>query len=340
MGISRTVARSPSPRPKWDRVLAAYQRPDRRVALRQLGVALGAYLALWALMIFWMRAGYPYLPVLLGTVVAAGFLVRLFILFHDACHGSFFRATWANALVGYLCGTLVFVSYPRWRASHLTHHTTVADLDRRGTGDVWTMTVAEYRAAPWYTRAAYRLFRHPLVMLGLGPLGSFVLAERVPPRGRPATERRGVWLTNLLVALILLIAWRTIGLGTYLAIQGPIILMAGSFGIWLFYVQHQFPGVYWARHAEWDAVRSALEGSSHYHLPKLLNWFSGDIGLHHIHHMRPRIPNYLLRRCYDEIPELQAVKPLTVRTSLACLSLNLYDEERGELVSFRALRGR
>ena len=324
-------------RPEWYRTIARYQKPDLRKAIWQLVDTFVPYLALWALMVWLLRRSTSYWLVLPLIVLAAGFLVRIFIFFHDCCHGSFFASQRANRILGYITGILAFTPYEYWRRSHAGHHASAGDLDRRGGGDVWTMTVEEYLAAPWWRRLAYRVMRNPFVLFVLGPFFVFIVGQRFSQRGMPRRERNSVIITNLALLAIAVAAGLTIGLRTYLIIQLPVMLIAGSAGLWLFYVQHQFEGVYWVRHEEWDAVKAALEGSSYYRLPKLLQWFSGNIGLHHIHHLRARIPNYHLQRCYDEMPPLH-VRPLTLRGSLKSLWLNLYDEERGKLVGFRALR--
>ena len=328
--LSTRAAQAP-----WLKTLRPYGRADRRKAVAQIVNTLLPYVALWGVMIVTMRLGLPYIVTLAVVVIAAGFLVRTFILFHDCCHGSFFASRRANRIFGYVTGILTFTPFDQWRYSHATHHATAANLDRRGTGDVWTMTLTEFRTAPWVKRLAYRVFRHPLVMLGLGPLLSFVISQRFAPKGATKRGRYSVVLTNVVLLLILVVAWATIGLRTYLLIQLPVILIAAMLGIWLFYIQHQYPHVYWTREETWDPIRAAMEGSSYYKLPKALQWISGNIGLHHIHHLRPTIPNYNLQACYDAVPEVQAVKPLTLADSLRCLGLALYDEERRRLVRFR-----
>jgi omega-6 fatty acid desaturase (delta-12 desaturase) len=325
-------------RPEWYRTIVRYQQPDRRKAVWQLVNTFGPYFALWALMVWMVRRGTSYWLVLPLIVIAAALLVRLFIFFHDCCHGSFFASRRANRILGYVTGILAFTPYEYWRRSHAGHHATAGDLDRRGGGDIWTMTVEEYRAAVWWRRLAYRAVRNPFVIFILGPLFVFVIGQRFSQRGMPRRERNSVVITNVALLTIAVVASLTIGWRTYLVIQLPVMLIAGSIGLWMFYVQHQFEGVYWARHEEWDPVRAALEGSSYYKLPKVLQWFSGNIGLHHIHHLRARIPNYHLQRCYNETPAVQGVKPLTLRGSLKCPGLNVYDEKQRRLVSFRALK--
>ena len=340
MSVDLRALRAQEARPDWYRALSSYQKPDPRKAVWQLVNTLVPYAALWVAMYWSMRLGTSYWITLGLSVIAGGLMVRIFVLFHDCCHGSFFASRRANRIWGYICGILTFTPYEEWRSTHAMHHATASALDRRGTGDVWTMTVDEYLAAPRVRQFAYRLFRYPVVMFILGPVGIFFLAHRRAHKGARRHELFSVWFTNLALLAIVLLASLTIGLGTYIAIQLPILIIGGAAGIWLFYVQHQFEGVYWARDGEWSSTRAALEGSSYYRLPKVLQWFTGNIGLHHIHHIRPRIPNYHLQRCYDEIPALQAVEPLTLRASLRSLRLRLWDEERQRLVSFASLKGR
>jgi len=318
--------------------VAAYAQADRRKAVWQVVNTFVPYLALWALMVYTVKAGVSYWITLALAVVAAGLLVRIFIFFHDCGHGSFFSSPKANTALGYFSGILTFTPYHSWRRAHARHHATSGNLDRRGVGDVWTMTVEEYQAAPRKTRIAYRLLRNPLILFGLGPAGSFLIAQRFPQKGAKGRERASVHITNVALLGIVVLASLTIGFWTYVSIQLPIIAIGGALGIWLFYVQHQYEGVYWARDGAWDPTKAALEGSSYYKLPKALQWFTGNIGLHHIHHLRPRIPNYRLQQCYDQVPAVQAVPVLTLGDSLKSLRMNLWDEKRQALVSFRSLR--
>jgi omega-6 fatty acid desaturase (delta-12 desaturase) len=335
--MQRTDPGSRTARPSWLKTLAQYQKADRRQAVWQLVNTFVPYLLLWILMVYTIRLGFSYWLTLALAVIAAGFLVRIFIFFHDCCHGSFFASQRANTILGYVTGILTFTPFHDWRYSHNVHHATAGNLDRRGVGDIWTMTVAEYRAASRGQRLAYRLVRNPLVTFGLGPAFMFLIANRLPRKKGKRHHHLSVWYTNLAILGILVVAALTIGLKTYFLVQLPIILIAGAAGVWLFYVQHQFEGVYWARHGDWDLMRAAMEGSSYYQLPRVLEWFTGSIGYHHIHHLRARIPNYHLRTCYQGIPEVQAVKPLTLGASFKSLFLNLWDEEEQKLVSFRAL---
>lgn len=325
-------------KPAWYLATARFAQADNGIAVRQLLTTLVAYAVLLGLMVQSVRQGLSYGITLAMALVATPLFVRIFIFFHDCTHSSFVTSPRWNRNIGYLCGILTFTAFHDWRRSHAGHHITAGDLDRRGMGDITTMTVAEFRAAPFRKRLAYRLYRQPLILLGIGPLYYFLLRNRYPSPGAKKIDFLSVIITNLALAAIMLTAWLTIGLRTYLLVQLPVLIMAATMGVWLFYNQHQFAGVYWARHNEWDPWRVAMEGASYYRLPRLLQWMSGNIGYHHVHHMRPGIPNYRLQECYTAVPELQQVKPLTLKQSLGSLRLNLYDEERRQLVSFRSLR--
>jgi len=281
-----------------------------------------------------IQLGYAYTWTLILALFAAAFLVRIFILFHDCVHGSFFSRQGANTFFGYLLGVLVFTSFEDWRYAHLHHHATYANLDSRGFGDIWTMTLLEYENSSKKKRLQYRLYRNPVVMIGLGALFTFLLGNRLPTRKVKRKERMSVFFTNLLIVGMVLLADRFIGWRAYLLIQLPVFWFAGMAGVWLFYVQHQFPGGYWARKDDWEPLRAAMEGSSFYKLPTVLRWFSGNIGYHHVHHLSPRIPNYLLKKCYDTIPALQAKAPLPITKSFSCVRLKLWDEERQQMVAF------
>jgi omega-6 fatty acid desaturase (delta-12 desaturase) len=281
-----------------------------------------------------IQGGYPYIWTLILAVFAGAFLVRIFILFHDCVHGSFFKRQGLNTFLGHFLGVLVFTSFEDWRFAHLRHHVTYANLDARGFGDIWTMTLAEYERSPKAKQLQYRLYRNPVVMLGLGAMFTFFLANRLPTRKVKRKQRASVLFTNLLIIAVILIADRLFGWRTYLLIQLPVLWFAGSAGIWLFYVQHQFPGGYWARKGDWEPLRAAMEGSSFYRLPAVLRWISGNIGYHHVHHLSPRIPNYHLKMCYDAVPALQTKEPLTMLQSISCIRLNLWDEDRQQMVAF------
>lgn len=320
--------------PAWHAELAHYRTPSTRKASWQLANTLIPYCGLWVLMVASVRLGYPYVVTLLLACVSALFLVRLFVLFHDCVHGSLFPQKGLNTFFGHALGLLVFTPFEDWRFSHLRHHTSYADLDARGFGDIWTMTRTEYKEACPIKRWGYRLYRNPVILFGLGAFFSFVLRFRLPTRKAKRKPRVSVLFTNLLIIILLMLAAATIGLRTFLSVQLPIIFLAGTMGIWLFYVQHQFEGVYWARREKWDALHAAMDGSSFYDLPPLLRWFSAAIGYHHVHHLNARIPNYNLKPCYDAIPALRNKSPLTVRKSLSCIHLKLWDEARQELIEF------
>jgi omega-6 fatty acid desaturase (delta-12 desaturase) len=330
-----TLASSTSKRPDWYWTLSEFEQADLKKALWQIVNTLIPYSALWYLMIQSVQLGYPYWMTLLLIILAAGLFARIFIIFHDCTHNSFFSSRQANTLLGYICGILTFTPFTSWQRAHTIHHATAGNLDRRGVGDVPTLTVQEYFAAPRSKQIGYRLLRNPFVLFLLGPLYIFILSPRFPRRGNSPQERLSVYITNLgILAGLLVVSWIA-DLRTYLIIQLPLLLIAGALGLWLFYVQHQFHTVYWARSDEWDKIEAAMKGSSFYKLPKVLQWFSGNIGFHHIHHLRPRIPNYSLESCYKKIPALQQVKPLTPRQSLKSLHLNLWDEKQKRLIGFR-----
>lgn len=318
--------------PDWHSVMLDYRKSSTWAAGWQLTNTFLPYCGLWFLMVLCIHHGYPYAITLLLAAVAALFLVRLFILLHDCTHGSLFPQKSVNSFFGHALGLLVFTPYDDWRFSHLRHHATYANLDARGFGDIWTMTRAEYEHASPRERLSYRLYRNLLVLMGLGALFSFVLRYRLPTQKARRQEHMSVVFTNLLIVIIVMVASWTMGWRTYLLIQLPVLWMAGAAGIWLFYVQHQFEGGYWARKDDWDHTRAAMEGSSFYKLPTVLRWFSANIGYHHVHHLNPRIPNYRLKECCEAIPELRDKPPLTIRKSLSSIHLKLWDEERKQLV--------
>ncbi len=320
--------------PGWHAALFEFRTPNAWAASWQLLNTFLPYCGLWVLMVQSIRHGYPYAVTLAMAAIASLFLVRLFILFHDCVHGSLFSKQGFNTFFGHTLGLLVFTPFDDWRFSHLRHHASYADLDARGFGDIWTLTKVEYEQASATKRLAYRLYRNPVVLFGLGALFSFLLRYRLPTRKAKRRERVSVLFTNLLLISVVLLAASTIGWRTYLLVQLPVVWMAGAVGVWLFYVQHQFEGVYWARRRDWNALRAAMEGSSFYQLPPILRWFSANIGYHHVHHLNARIPNYRLKQCCEAIPALTDKPVLTIRQSLSGIRLKLWDEERKELVGF------
>jgi omega-6 fatty acid desaturase (delta-12 desaturase) len=278
------------------------------------------------------------LLVLALSVPAAGFLVRTFIVFHDCAHGSFFPSRTANKYVGMACAFLVFEPFATWRHEHAVHHATAGDLDHRGMGDVYTLTVAEYIALPVARRVRYRFTRNPLVMLGLGPLWALLLQPRLIPTWARRRFWREILATNIALIAVLSGLCVLVGWSAVLLVQLPCAMLAGAVGVWLFYVQHQFEGAYWHRHADWSYADSALRGSSYLKLPRILQFFTGNIGLHHIHHMSTRIPNYNLQRAHDDNPVFQESPTLSLWDGVRSLRLKLYDEELGRLVGFSAAK--
>ncbi len=324
--------------PQWYRDIRAYQRSSKGRAVWQLVNTLVPYLMLWASMIVMLSRGMPYWSILPVAVAAAFFLVRTFIIFHDCCHGSFLPSAVGNRIVGYLTGVLTFTSFQSWRVDHLRHHATSGQLDHRGFGDVWTMTCEEYQSASWFTRLKYRVYRTPFFMFFFGPLFVFVIGNRFTPKGSTARERRSVVATNLGIALLATALSLGFGWRAYVGIQLPVILLSGTIGIWLFYVQHQFDPGYWERDGRWDQYRAAMAGASYYRLPGILRWLTGNIGIHHIHHLRPRIPNYHLWEALRSAPEASNVDSLSFLQSLRALRFNLWHEGEKRFLSFRQAR--
>jgi acyl-lipid omega-6 desaturase (Delta-12 desaturase) len=322
----------------WMRVLLRYRDASPARSLFELAITLVPFVLLWLLA--WVSISGGYWIGLLLVLPAAAFLVRLFMIQHDCGHGSFFRNPDFNDWLGRVIGVLTLTPYDFWRRAHAIHHATSGNLGRRGTGDIVTLTVGEYQARSRWQRLRYRLYRHPAVMFGIGPLYLFVVQHRYPA----GMTRKGwqPWLsamaTNLAIAIVVGTLIGFIGLKTFLLIQTPIIALAASVGVWLFYVQHQFEETSWAHEAAWDRHEAALHGSSHYDLPRILRWFTADIGVHHVHHLCSRIPFYRLRHVLRSHPELASVGRLTLAQSLRCVRLVLWDERRGKLISFDELR--
>ncbi len=298
----------------------------------------GAFLGLW--IAAWAAAEHAYWLSLLLTVPTAGFLVRLFIIQHDCGHGSYFRSRWANDWVGRVIGVLVLTPYDHWRRAHAMHHATSGNLDRRGVGDIRTLTVDEYRSLPPLRRLGYRLLRHPLVIFTVAPVYLFVFQYRLP-NDLPIFQTglwRSVMATNTAIAALLVGGALLVGPETFLVVHLPVVLLASTIGVWMFFVQHQFDGVYWERDGTWDFATAAVHGSSYYRLPRPLQWMTGHIGLHHVHHLFSKIPNYRLQEYLDRNPSLSGVRPLTLLESLKCARLALWDEQSKSLVTFRQAR--
>jgi acyl-lipid omega-6 desaturase (Delta-12 desaturase) len=316
----------------WKETVSQFQRPDSWRSIWQVINSVVPYLAIWYLM-YRSLAISVWLTIPLAFL-AAGFLARTFIIFHDCGHGSFFKSWRANEKLGCVMGLLTFVPFHHWRWEHSLHHAGAGDLNRRGSGDVWTMTVEEYLQAPRWKRFAYRIVRNPFVLLTFVPLILFLALQRVPSPSARKREKRSVYWTNAALLVLVLLMGLLMGFKQFLLIQFLVILITSAVGVWLFYVQHQFEGVYWNRGRDWDFITAALKGSSYYKLPKVLQWFTGNIGFHHIHHLHPQIPNYLLEKCHKANPLFQSVKPVTLRSSLRSFRLHLWDEDSEQLVGF------
>ena len=318
----------------WREIIARYQRPDASRALVQLVTTLLPLAASFVIMHRLLAVSFWW--TLLLTIPTAGLLVRTFILMHDCAHGSFFASRRANDLVGAVTGLITLTPFGQWRHEHALHHASAGDLDRRGHGDVGTLTVREYLRRTKWARLRYRLVRHPAVFLGLGPL-LFLLKERVPPRGPNvrALEIKSVWATNAAIVVVGGALVALIGLRAVLLLYLPVYYVALVAGILLFFIQHQFEDTYWEQHERWSYVDAAIAGSSYFRLPGVLRWFTGNIGLHHVHHLGPRIPNYNLQRCHDENALFHRVTIVTLAQSLRALRLALWDEDAGRLVGIR-----
>jgi acyl-lipid omega-6 desaturase (Delta-12 desaturase) len=321
----------------WTRILARYREPSRTRSVTELVITIVPLVLLWILM--WATLDLGYWFCLLLAVPAAGLLVRLFMIQHDCGHGAFFRHRLANDWVGRVLGVLTLTPYDFWRRTHAIHHASSGNLDQRGIGDIDTLTVREYLALSRWGRLRYRLYRHPIVMFGIGPAYLFLLQHRLPV----GLMRRGwqPWLstmaTNAAIAGVIGTVIWFVGIGAFLLVHLPIMLLAASVGVWLFYVQHQFEGTFWAKDRAWNVHAAALHGSSHYDLPAVLRWFSANIGVHHVHHLCSRIPYYRLPDVLREHPELVATGRLTLIESLRCVRLVLWDEGKRRLISFREM---
>lgn len=320
----------------WTQILRRYGKPSHARSIAELAITFVPLALLWTAAWFTFSLGYSWASLLIAFP-AAGFLVRLFMIQHDCGHGTFFANRGANDWIGRLIGALTLTPYDLWRRTHAIHHATAGNLDRRGIGDVDTLTVREYLARSRWGRLRYRLYRHPLVMFGIGPAYLFLLQHRFPV----GLMRHGwqpwasTMLTNLAVALIVTTLVWLIGFKAFLMVHLPIMLLAATAGVWLFYVQHQFEHTAWDRDRNWRVHQAALLGSSHYDLPVLLRWFTANIGVHHVHHLCSRIPYYRLPQVLRDHPKLREIGRVRLRESFRCVRLVLWDEVQRRLVSFR-----
>lgn len=320
---------------EWIEIILRYNRPDPVKSWWQVINSLGSYIILWVLMIKSLEISY-WLTLLL-SVFAAGFMVRIFIIFHDCGHGSFYKSKRLNKIIGIITGLIVFTPYHMWHRDHNIHHKTVGNLDKRGTGDVKTLTVNEYSLLSPWQRLLYRFYRNPIFLFGIAPILLFAIQHRFTKKYMSGKEKLYVHLSTLAMVAMILPVILAIGWKSFLLIQLPILFIATSHGVWLFYVQHQYRHVLWTKTENWDYKSTALKGSSLFKLPALLNWFTGNIGYHHIHHLSPLIPNYKLKKCHNENPVFHEVKPVTFMSAFESLLLRLWDEKRQMLIRFNEI---
>jgi omega-6 fatty acid desaturase (delta-12 desaturase) len=322
----------------WAKILRRYREPSPTRSVLELIITAGCFVLLWVLTLAALKVGY-WLSLIIA-LPAAGFLVRLFMIQHDCGHGSLFRHRLANDWVGRVIGALTLTPYDYWRRSHAIHHASAGDLDRRGIGDIATLTVREYCNLPWWGRLGYRLYRHPIVLFGFGPAYQFILQHRLPVGMMDKGWQPWIstMATNAAIALLIVGAMWLVGVTSFLLVHLPITLLAASIGVWLFYVQHQFEDTFWEEHSDWTLHEAALRGSSHYDLPGVLRWFTANIGVHHVHHLCSRIPYYRLPQVLRDHPELKGVGRLTLVQSFGCVRLTLWDGNSHKLISFAQLR--
>jgi len=321
---------------EWKKIVAEYQEPSLPRAIWQIANTFIPYAGLWYLM--YLSLSVSYWLTLPLAILAGGFMIRIFIVFHDCGHGSYFKSKLANDVLGFISGMLTLTPYFHWRWEHSLHHATSGDLDRRGTGDIWTMTVQEYIESSRWKRFAYRLARNPIILFVIAPLYLFSFSQRFSSAKANRRERYSVWWMNVALLAVASVMSMIFGIKAYLLLQLFVMGVGGSVGVWLFYVQHQFDGVYWERGDGWDYTDAALQGSSFYKLPRILQWFSGNIGYHHVHHLSSRIPNYNLERCHNSHPLFRSVKPVTLISSLKSFTYRLWDEQKRKLVGYRQMR--
>jgi len=321
---------------RWVKIIAPYRNGDKLKSWWQIINTFIPYALLWVLMVVSLK--YSYWITIPLILLSAGFLVRLFIIFHDCGHGSFFNSKRLSEIVGFIIGVLTFTPYHRWHNSHLIHHRTVGNLDKRGTGDVWTLTVDEYLALSKRKQLAYRIFRHPLIMFGIGAGLLFLIGNRFTREHFSTKEKMSVYATNAGIAVLATILGLTIGWKAYLLIQIPVMYIAAIGGVYLFYLQHQFDGTHWYTDQDWDFKTVAIHGSSYYKLPAVLQWFSGNIGFHHIHHLSSKIPNYRLEKCHLENELFRNIKPIPFLKGFKYVNLKLWDSKAGKLIRFKDLK--
>ena len=316
--------------------VAPFEKSTTKESIWQLINTVVPFILLWYLA--YISLSVSYWLALVPVVLAAGFLTRIFIIFHDCTHHSFFKSRRVNRMIGTVMGVFTLFPFDQWGYEHSVHHATSGNLDKRGTGDIWTLTVEEYVAAPLRVRLAYRFYRNPFVLFGLGPIYVFLLKNRFNRKGARRKERMNTYLTNVLIAAFVGLLCLAIGWQSFLLVQGSIFILSGAVGIWLFYVQHTFEDSYFEPDKEWEYVKAAVEGSSFYKLPKLMQFLTGNIGYHHVHHLSPRVPNYKLEEAHNQTLPLQNVPTITLATSLQSLRFRLWDEETKNFVSFKEIK--
>ncbi|WP_114167460.1 fatty acid desaturase [Exiguobacterium sp. TNDT2] len=316
--------------------VSPFEKADAKKSVRQMINTILPFLAAWILAYQALQISvFVAIPL---AIVAAGFVVRMFIIFHDCTHGSFFKNKKSNAIVGTIMGILTLFPYEKWKREHSIHHASSGNLDKRGVGDIWVMTIEEYVAASKWTRLQYRLYRNPLVMFGLGPLFLILITSRFNRKDARKKERNNTYLINLSLVVLYALVIALVGWKAFLIVQGTTMFTAGVLGIWLFYVQHTFEDSYFEDESEWDYVKAAIEGSSYYELPKVLQWVTGNIGFHHVHHLSPRVPNYNLEQAHTSTPPLQKATTIGLFSSLKSLRYKLYDAKNKTFVTFRDIK--
>jgi omega-6 fatty acid desaturase (delta-12 desaturase) len=321
---------------KLRKQVAPFEKSSTQKSIWQLINTILPFVILWYLT--YMSLFLSYWVTFIPAILAAGFLTRIFIIFHDCTHHSFFKSRLVNRIVGTAMGVFTLFPFDKWGYEHSVHHATSGNLDKRGTGDIWTLTVEEYFTAPLRIRLAYRFYRNPFVMFGLGPIYVFLLKNRFNRKGARRKERMNTYLTNILIVVLIGVMIGAVGWRSFLLVQVPIFMISGAAGIWLFYVQHTFEDSYFEEDKEWEYVKAAVEGSSFYKLPKLLQWLTGNIGYHHVHHLSPRVPNYKLEEVHENTSPLQKVPTITLASSLKSLRFRLWDEDSKNFVTFKEVR--
>jgi acyl-lipid omega-6 desaturase (Delta-12 desaturase) len=317
---------------KLHKNVAPFAKSDKKKSIIQIINTIPPLLIFWFLayqslsVSFWLMLPF--------AIIAAGFVIRTFIIFHDCTHGSFFKDRKANDIVGTITGVLTLFAYSKWKREHAIHHASSSNLDKRGVGDIWVMTVEEYVKASKWTRFTYRLYRNPLVMFGIGPLFLVLISSRFNRKDARQKERNNTYLTNAVLVVLYTLMILLIGWQAFVIVQGTIMFVAGALGIWLFYIQHTFEDSYFEEESEWDYVKAAVDGSSYYKLPKVLQWATGNIGFHHVHHLSPRVPNYNLEVAHESVPPLHNATTITIKTSLESLKYKLYDPKKKGFVTF------